>query len=67
MEINILKRSFLYKDLNLTDPNSQMSSEEVLEHYSAIYPEMATAVIIEKEITETEIIYEINLVIGEKG
>lgn len=43
MEVTLTKRIFKFKDLILQDPNRKYSVDEVITHYSNLYPELTNA------------------------
>lgn len=67
MEKIQLVRVFRYKDKELSDIDNNMSPEEVLEHYSNIYPELINSKVERKEIKDEKIYYEFTANIGTKG
>ena len=67
MEAITLPRVFIHNEVNLPDIGTEFSPEEVLEHYSSIYPELACAYIKEVKPEENQISYNIGLNIGSKA
>lgn len=67
MEKLNLIRVFKYKDKELSDIDNIMSPEEVLEHYSNIYPELINSKVERKDIKNEIIYYEFTANIGTKG
>jgi PRTRC genetic system protein C len=74
MKVIKLKRVFVMKGddkekINLPDPNPTYTPEEVLDHYSADYPKLQTAVVLPGEESEDgkSITFEIKDNFGSKG
>lgn len=72
METKQLKRIFVYtdsdkKDIELADPNPNMTPEEVLDHYSGVYPKLTNSVIIPGKEKDGNFIYKIKDNFGPKG
>ena len=71
MQIKSLTRKFIYKkdseDIELADPNSTMSVDEVLSFYSGTYPELNNAVVIGPKIKGDVAEYKLKLTVGTKG
>lgn len=66
LQPTILKRYFTYNGLTFADPGSAFSPEEVKEHNSHAYPELATAVI-ESELGDGCVTYKFVRSVGTKG
>lgn len=66
-----LERKFSMKDngreVTLTDPDSRLSPEAVLNFYSNTYPVLTTATIAGPTIQDDAVLYEFKSSIGTKG
>lgn len=71
LQSNIIERSFKMnldnKKLTLTDPNPQMTPEEVCQFYANQYPELTNANIENKGLINDKITIEFNTIIGTKA
>jgi PRTRC genetic system protein C len=67
MEISKAKRTFHWKDKEYPDPNPEFSLRQVADHYAGLYPEWVTAKIVEKEVANGVINYEVKSDFKEKG
>lgn len=71
LEINGLKRVFKLKKgntvLELDDPDSSLSLNEVMDFYSMTYPELTTATVHGPELEEDKAVYQFKTTIGVKG
>ena len=71
LEIKGLQRIFKMKknstEMELADPDSNMSPSEVMDFYSMNYPELTTATVHGPEIEDDRAIYEFKTTIGVKG
>ena len=71
LEINALKRVFQLKrgsnTLELDDPDSNLSLNEVMDFYSMNYPELTTATVQGPEIENDRAVYQFKTTIGVKG
>lgn len=71
LEINTLKRVFHLKKgnmvLELDDPDSNLSLNEVMDFYSMNYPELTTATVQGPEIENERAVYQFKTTIGVKG
>ncbi|RGN59194.1 MULTISPECIES: PRTRC system protein C [unclassified Bacteroides] len=71
LEINALKRVFRLKrgsnTLELDDPDSNLSLNEVMDFYSMNYPELTTATVQGPEIENDRAVYQFKTTIGVKG
>lgn len=71
LEINALKRVFQLKrgsnTLELDDPDSSLSLNEVMDFYSMNYPELTTATVQGPEIEKDRAVYQFKTTIGVKG
>ena len=55
------------KELVLSDPNSSLSVNEVMDFYSMTYPELTTATVHGPEWEEDKAVYRFKTTIGVKG
>ena len=66
-----MPRVFLFKNnakqLKLTDPDSSMTTEDVLNYYSALYPMLTTAKVEGPRIEDDEVQFKFVMTIGTKG
>ena len=62
-----LKRTFIYSGIRLADINPSMSEAEIKRHYEALYPDLANAVIGEREYKGNEVIIPFKKSVGTKG
>ena len=71
LEIKGLQRIFKMKknstEIELADPDSNMSPSEVMDFYSMNYPELTTATVHGPEIEDDRAVYEFKTTIGVKG
>ena len=71
LEIKGLQRIFKMKknstEMELADPDSNMSPSEVMDFYSMNYPELTTATVHGPEIEDDRAVYEFKTTIGVKG
>lgn len=71
LEINELKRVFNLKkggeELELGDPDVNMSLHEVMDFYSMTYPELTTATVHGPDIQNDQAVYQFKTTIGTKG
>lgn len=71
LEIKGLQRIFKMKknstEIELADPDSNMSPSEVMDFYSIIYPELTTATVHGPEWENDRTIYRFKTTIGTKG
>lgn len=68
----LLQRTFLFQDkdketVNLTDPSIDLSPDEVLDFYSATYPQLITAKVIGPEFEGDKMVFRFESVLGTKG
>lgn len=67
LEVTGLKRIFVYNGTELTDPNPELTPDEVLAFYSNSYPELTTSSV-HGQITEKGTMeYQFKTTIGTKG
>lgn len=62
-----LDRVFKHKGLELTDPNINMSPEEVMSFYANTYPELTTSNVFGPVIEGDRYVYEFKTTVGTKG
>ena len=71
LEIKGLQRIFKFKkdskELVLSDPDSSLSVNEVMDFYSMTYPELTTATVHGPEWEEDKAVYRFKTTIGVKG
>ena len=71
LEIKGLQRIFKFKkdskELVLSDPDSSLSVNEVMDFYSLTYPELTTATVHGPEWEEDKAVYRFKTTIGVKG
>ncbi len=67
MEITKAERAFKYNAIDLKDPDPALSTEEVREFYSKVYPEILSAAIEGPEITAGKMVYTFRRAVGTKG
>lgn len=71
LEIKGLQRIFKMKknsiEMELADPDSNMSPSEVMDFYSMTYPELTTATVHGPEWEEDKAVYRFKTTIGVKG
>ena len=71
LEIKGLQRIFKFrkdsKELVLSDPNSSLSVNEVMDFYSMTYPELTTATVHGPEWENDRTVYRFKTTIGTKG
>ncbi|WP_314033226.1 PRTRC system protein C [Xanthocytophaga flava] len=53
--------------IELNDPNSSFSPEEVMSFYANMYSELTTATVYGPEVKEKELLYEFKTTVGVKG
>lgn len=72
LTVKTLKREFILKtksnEIQLTDPNPDYSAQQVLEHHTRQYPELAVAKVPSKPKLENDkMIYVFETTVGTKG
>lgn len=67
LQIQGLKRQFNYGNKKLVDPGQEMSPEEVMQFYSATYPELTTSNVHGPNIQGDVAVYEFKTTVGTKG
>lgn len=64
--VSRLKRKIIYNNVELPDIEN-LTPNQIIKHYSGVYPELTTGSINFKEIKDDTEIYEISLTAGIKG
>lgn len=66
---NNIEREFVIdkSGTKLTDPNPELTVDQVMNHYSAQYPELTTATVHGPEIGGDKVIFRFKTTIGTKG
>lgn len=71
LDVKTMKRGFSFqkngKTIELSDPELNMSPDEVLAFYANTYPELTTATVQGPEIKNDEVVYTFKTTIGTKG
>lgn len=67
MKVTTVERSFSYNGVNLVDPDVSMSPDSVRDFYSALYPEITTAVIEGPEQKNGKLCYTFKRAVGTKA
>lgn len=71
LEVTNLKRKFSFKKdgkkVDLADPNTEFSVEEVMQFYSTKHPELTTCTIDGPKIEGDVAVYEFKTTVGTKG
>jgi PRTRC genetic system protein C len=71
LEVTNLEREFTFKkngaNVTLADPNPDLSTQEVMQHYGSQYPELTTASVEGPRVEGTKAIYSVKTSIGTKG
>lgn len=71
LEVTNLKREFKFKKdgtaVTFPDPNPEFSVEEVMQFYSAQYPELTTATMDGPKIEGKSAVYSVKTTVGTKG
>lgn len=69
--VNNLQRVFIFKlkgeEIKLSDPDPEMSAEDVMNFYSALYPVLTTAKVAGPKIEDDEVQFRFISSIGTKG
>lgn len=73
-QVKTAKRKFILEkgkgkksEIELKDPHSKMTIEEVINHHSTAHPELATASVDGPKIEGDTAVYRFTTVIGDKG
>lgn len=71
LEVTNLKRAFKFKKdgekIDLIDPNTEFSVQEVMQFYTSSHPELATCTIDGPKIENDCAVYEFKTTVGTKG
>lgn len=72
LQVTNLKRSFTLnkdgkKEIELTDPNGDMTPEEVMKFYSGTYPELTNATVAGPKVEGNKATYSFKTTVGTKG
>lgn len=67
MQIQALRREFIYNGIKLPDPDPKLTIEQVRETYATAYPEVTTAAIEGPESVDNKLVYRFVRAIGVKG
>jgi PRTRC genetic system protein C len=67
MEVTELKRVFKHGDIELEDPNREMSKDNVLDFYSNQYTELTNAHVTGPTVKNDKLVYEFSTSVGTKG
>jgi PRTRC genetic system protein C len=67
MTVTTLPRIFKFEEKELPDIDPSFTPEDVIEHYSSFYPELACGYVKSMQPEENRILYTIGLNIGSKA
>lgn len=67
LNVKVYPRVFKHKDLNLPDPNPDMTPDEVMAYYSNQYPELTTSNVFGPNVLNDQVVYEFKTTVGTKG
>jgi PRTRC genetic system protein C len=67
MQITAMVRTFSYNGLQLPDPDSRLTPEQVRDFYASAYPEVTTASIEGPEASDGALKYRFTRALGTKG
>lgn len=71
LQVDTLKRKFTIKkggkDVELADPNPEMTPQDVIKFYSSEYPELTNATISGPKVEGTKAVYSFKTSAGVKG
>lgn len=67
LQVTSLKREFVFGKKTLTDPNNNMTPEEVKKHYSGSFPELTNATLSGPRVEGDKAIYSFKATVGTKG
>lgn len=67
LQVTGLKRVFKYGNRELSDPNKNMSPDDVMQFYSGTYPELTTSTVHGPKVDGGKAVYEFKTVVGTKG
>ena len=67
LQVNGLERVFMHDKIMLTDPDPNMSPEEVMKFYTNTYPELTTSNVHGPEVNGDRVVYKFKTNVGTKG
>lgn len=67
LNITTLPRVFKHATIELTDPDRNLSPDEVMSFYSNTYPELTTSSVHGPKMDGNKVIYEFRTTVGTKG
>lgn len=67
LQVNGLERVFMHDKIMLTDPDPNMSPEEVMKFYTNTYPELTTSNVHGPEVNGDRVVYKFKNTVGTKG
>lgn len=67
LQVNGLDRVFMHGNITLTDPDSSMAPEEVMQFYTNTYPELTTSNVHGPEVNGDKAVYKFKTTVGTKG
>ena len=67
LQVNGLERVFMHDKIMLTDPDPNMSPEEVMKFYTNTYPELTTSNVHGPEVNGDRVVYKFKATVGTKG
>ena len=71
LEVTNLTREFTFKKngtvITLSDPDTSLSAEEVLQYYGSQYPELTTATLEGPKVEGDKATYSVKTTVGTKG
>ncbi len=67
LQVNGLERVFMHDKIMLTDPDPNMSPEEVMKFYTNTYPELTTSNVHGPEVNGDRVVYKFKTTVGTKG
>ena len=71
LSVTGLERSFVFQkentEITLTDPNADMTPDQVMSFFSHTYPELTTSTVHGPEINGDKVVYHFKTTIGTKG
>ena len=59
LQVNGLERVFMHDKIMLTDPDPNMSPEEVMKFYTNTYPELTTSNVHGPEVNGDRVVYKV--------
>lgn len=67
LNITTLERVFKHGNIELSDPDKNLSPDEVMSFYSNTYPELTTSSVHGPKIEDDKAVYELKCTVGTKG